>query len=161
MARSALFRPDTNGAMFAKNRRLIDERFICRRIFYLSHPSPPRVTTRVLVSFFCFPMGTSSNPSVSIVASYAVRLSPTQSTGRVPNPPDTRVPIFPNTRWTCFETPAGSYRKNPTASNPFDRTHTIPVCPTLVVRNRGRHRVGRLFFFFRSELFVERIKCTF
>ena len=52
IARSALFNPPNNGAMLAKNRRLIDERFICRRTFYLLHLIPHRVTIRVLVLVF-------------------------------------------------------------------------------------------------------------
>lgn len=84
-----------------------------------------------------------------------------QSTGRVPSRRGIAFLTFPNTRWTYFEIPAGSYRKNPTASNPIDQTRTIPMCPTLVVRNRGPHRVGRLFFFLASELLVERVKRAF
>ena len=57
-ARSALFNPPTNGAMFAKNRRFMDDKFISNRTFDCVPQLPHHVTTRASGLAVYFPTGT-------------------------------------------------------------------------------------------------------
>jgi hypothetical protein len=69
--------------------------------------------------------------------------------------------VFPNSRWTYFEIPLASYRKNHPVANSIDQTRTPPMCPMWAVRIRRDHHVGQLFFFIRAELLIERVKRFF